>query len=663
MTNRLFSLLFLAIAWNSSSFGQDKFGPIERGPSREPQPFVFDLKALKNAPASFSTDYPAFYIHAATSYLLDADGTVECTTHEVIRLNNRKGIDALGEHRHITYTPAHDKLILNEARLIKSDGRRIEVDAKHLQLRDVAIDYFVYDARKELIISFPGLEAGDVIDVRWTTRGKNPEYAGHYFTRYHFGDDQYPICQEAFHVRLPAGKTLKHALINPHLLANPKMTPTIVEEKDAKTFTWRDGNLLPIVKEDHLPSREERRPGIAISTFANWEEVAQWERQTRAACGECIPELKQIVERVKREHKSPEAITRALTDWVRTNIRYVSTSDRHDFTPHAPAVVCKNRYGDCKDSALMLAVMLKEAGIPCGFVSLSPRGDGQIIAEVPSPWSTHAILYVPIDGKDHWIDTTAARAKWDFLPYSDRDRVAYIVDDKTIRLTRTPSFTAADNKTVTVTRMTFQKNGTSHNERTIDSYGEAALMKRESWSDLSAKERRRLIRGELLEQHSRARLGETLEIDEKSVRDGEEPVRLKLSYDVPDHFHGEGFLSGHISDNSLWSAFLSVTVDPERESAIELKEPFEAKHRFEIEAPKDFRLGDLPDDEEVRSKWGTFTIKFDEEKRGRRWIVEFHTRLERTRITKAELEEFRTFQDEIQDLLHVAIVMKAIGDD
>ena len=275
----------------------------------------------------------------------------------------------------------------------------------------------------------------------------------------------------------------------------------------------------PPVKEDRMPSKDELRPGVAISTFASWEEVAKWERRNvRLGC--CDWRAGTQGHRPQSENSNTrrrKAIARELTHWVRTNIRYVSSGDRHDFTPNAPGAVCKNRFGDCKDGSQLLAVLLKDAGIASGFVSLSPLGDGQINPEVPSPLTTHAILYVPIDGKDHWIDTTAVHAAWDFLPYSDCDRIAYVVDDKTMRLTRTPKFTPADNRTATVTKMTFDANGTSHNVRSIDYFGDAALSKRDEWIDASTKERRRLIRGDILDSHSRATLGEPLEIDERSL--------------------------------------------------------------------------------------------------------------------------------------------------
>ncbi len=107
----------------------------------------------------------------------------------------------------------------------------------------------------------------------------------------------------------------------------------------------------------------------------------------------------------------------------------MSAGEKHDYTPHPPWQVYTNRFGDCKDTSQMLAVMLREAGIKVELATLGTFDDGQILDKVPSPWGTHAILLATIDGKEHWVDTTSSLSGWDLLPRDDRDRVCYLVDD------------------------------------------------------------------------------------------------------------------------------------------------------------------------------------------------------------------------------------------
>ena len=73
--------------------------------------------------------------------------------------------------------------------------------------------------------------------------------------------------------------------------------------------------------------------------------------------------------------KTPLDKAKALTYWVRRHVRYLSRGPGGlGYTPHLPDQVLANRYGDCKDQAQLLAVMLKEIGLPVWLVTLGdPR--------------------------------------------------------------------------------------------------------------------------------------------------------------------------------------------------------------------------------------------------------------------------------------------------
>jgi hypothetical protein len=73
-------------------------------------------------------------------------------------------------------------------------------------------------------------------------------------------------------------------------------------------------------------------------------------------------------------------------------------------------------------------------------------------------------------------------------------------------------------------------------------------------------------------------------------------------------------------------------------------------------------LADPPDEEEIQSKWGSFTLKVKADKKGRRWTIDYLTRVENTRVDKSDLAEFRKFQEEIQAAFHVEVTLKALDD-
>jgi tetratricopeptide (TPR) repeat protein len=616
--------------------------PVPRATSREPVPYRFDGKLLSQIPRSFLDDAAACVLYSGANYLIDEDGTVETVTHEITRLNGRKGIENLGEYRSITYDPTYQKLTLNEARIIKANGKVVPIEPRHVQLRDVSTDYTAYDRDKQLVISFPNLEVGDIYEVKWTTRGKNDEIFGRFFTRNTFGDDRYPTVKEEMRIRLPKSKTLHHASVN------GKLEPVIRDEGKYRLYHWAGNNRPELAQDSDRPSREDLRLQVACSTFASWQEIGTWKHKLRAECWECTPEIRATVKKITASLKTPIEKARALTYWVRRHVRYVSiSSSGRGYTPRLPTVVHASRYGDCKDQAQLLAVMLREAGINVSLVTLGMLDDGQVLPSVPSPWGTHALLLVQIDGKEHWIDTTVTRAGWDFLPRPDRDRVVYVTQGDKIRLMRTPPLTAEDNRIEQTTDMQISPEGHSRCRRTMTFQGRAALGRRDDWIETPPGERRRLMAAELLDANNRSRLVD-LKINEANLADLDQPVKAFMEFNIERHFSGDSAREGSITDSNVWSRLLAYNLDPDRRLPLHLGTPFESIHRYRIQLPLGYCLESKLANHEVKSTWGWFRVnmKTSEKNAGGLEVI-FHTRLEKVLVEPADFAAFQKFHEEV----------------
>jgi tetratricopeptide (TPR) repeat protein/transglutaminase-like putative cysteine protease len=666
----IFSFISCPSAWAEDKGGVDPEDVpttwlVPRGPAHDLAPYKFDPSVLKSVPKEFLEDAPACILYSGVNCLVEPDGTVETITHEITRLNSRKSLEKLGEYRNITYDPSFEKVTLNEARVLKADGRAVPIEPRHVQLRDQITDYLVYDRDKQLIISFPTLEVGDAIEVKWTVRGKNPEFQGHFFTRYGFGDDRYPVVKDELRVRLPKARALKFAC------AGGKLEPEVHEDGNWRTYHWQTSNRRELPQDENLPSKEEFRLEVVCSTYASWDEVLEWKQKLRGDCWNCTPEIRQIVEQVTRDLKTPLEKARALTYWVRRNVRYVSSGEKHDFTPHPPARVLANRFGDCKDQSQLLAVMLREVGIDVSLVTLATYGDGQIIESVPSPLANHAILLTKIDGQEHWIDTTTSLAGWDFLVRDDRDRVCFVVDPPSgraggqvaipgapatphfapnlakLQIRRTPALKPEDNRIEQTTRLAIAADGSSRSDRTSTYGGLAAMIQRDDWLEVPSGERRRAVANELQNASNLARLRK-LHIDDKKLRDFDQPVTARIEFEVPNHFNEDADREGSLSDSQVWARMLAVNLDYDRQTAMDLGNPFESVHVYEISLCPVYRFETMPKERTIKSKWGSFQIGVkSDEKDSRKLRVEFRTRLEKTRIEPADFEAFRQFHENV----------------
>ncbi len=631
--------------------------PVPRGPSREPLPHRYDAKVLKTIPKDILDDASACILYAGTTHLIDPDGTVEAISHEITRLNSRKGIEKLGEFRSITFDPSYEKLTLNEARIIKADGKIVLIEPKHVQLRDVATDFQVYDQDKQLVISFPNLQVGDTYDVKWTVRGKGREFDGHFFSRYSFGDDHLPVLRDEFRVRVPKNKTLHHTTVN------GKIDLVVTDLDGEKLYHWSTANRRALPRDEDRPSREELRLQVVVSTFPTWEAVGQWKQKLRAECWKCTPEIRKIVDEVINGKATQVEKAKALTYWVRRNVRYHSRGPGGlGYTPHLPHQVLANLYGDCKDQAQLLAVMLREIGLPVWLVTLGTLDDGQVLPNVPSPWGSHAILLTQIDGKDYWIDTTVSLAAWDFLPRSDRGRQTYVTREAELKLLKTPEFTYKDYRIEQTTHVAIQPDGTSRCRRESIYHNSAAWSRREKWLEVPPGERRRTAIAELQDAHTKARLL-SLKLDDEQLREFDRPVRAELEFEVPKHFTGDSLREGSVSDSPVWTWFVGYNIDIERTLPYVLPTQFESIHRYVVQLPPAFRLDGLPENRDIKSGWGFFKLTVTPDpKDARRVELHMHMRLEKTRIEKKEFAEFLRFQEDVNRAYRVWLNLRPTTD-
>jgi tetratricopeptide (TPR) repeat protein len=629
---------------------------VTRGPSHEPDRFRYDAAKPPVVPAEFLEDAAACVLYAGTSYLVEPDGQVEVVTHEVTRLNGRKGVEKLGEYRNIAYDPSYQKLTLNEGRIHKAGGRTVAIEPRHVQLRDVATDFQVYDHEKQLILSFPSLEVGDVIEVKWTVRGRNPEHGGRFFTNYTFGDPQFPVLTDELRVRLPREMPFRHAV------AGGTVKPALRDEGGYRLFTWKATHCRRLPQDENLPPHEDLRLAVACSTFASWEEVACWKQHLRADSWKCTDEVRKVVAEIVHGLSDPVARARALTYWLRQKVRYVSVGEKHDYTPHPPAEVLANRFGDCKDTSQLLAVMLREAGVSVELATLGALDDGQVMSEVPSPWGTHAIVLATIDGKEHWIDTTATLASWDYLPREDRGRLCYLVDDRgRLRLRRPPDAVASDYRVDQTTEVWVGPDGTSRCRRVAAYEGMAAMGQRDNLLEVPAGERRRLVAAELQDANSRARLLE-LSVDEAALHDFDRPVTVRVVFEIPGHFSGTPDLEGSVSDSKVWGRLLACNLDYERTVGLNLGGPCELSHRYVVHLPPGCTVEEVPADRRVRSRWGSFSRRILAADGGRDLEVVFRTRIDQAIIDPANFDEFRRFHEDVANAFRAWLTLKPVTE-
>jgi tetratricopeptide (TPR) repeat protein/transglutaminase-like putative cysteine protease len=631
----LAAVLFLWIALPLSA------ADVPRGASHEPVPYVYDPAAWKAVPKAFLDDGPACVLHGGTTFLVEPSGTVEEVLHEVMRLNNRRGVELLGEFRSIAYDPSYQKLTLQLARVHKPDGRTVDVAPAHTHLRDTNTDYQVYSGSRQLVISFPDLAVGDVIEVKWSLRGKDPEGHDQFYGAYNFGNDDYPTVHDELRILMPRGRALHYSA------RGGKLEPVVYEDEEARLYHWQVRIKPPLPADKYIPTKEELRLRLFYGTFASWDEVGDWCRAVRQGCWECTPEVGRIAREVTKGMTDEADKARALTYWLRKNVRYLSLHDRDTWAPLVPQRVFAARYGDCKDQSQILAVMLREAGVKAGVAIISWADSGDIRESFPSPWGNHAIVLTTIAGKEQWIDPVYSHAAWDVVPPEDCDRLCFVMDEKgPVRLVRTPKLRPEQNRIEQTTRVKVARDGAARGEREIIYCGVAAANERDELLSLPEAARKEHLLKDLQEFHERVKVTKAT-VDPRSLEDLDEPVRVRVEFDVAKEFAASG--SAHVSDVQVFYRLLAYRAALDRKLPLAAGQPCEMKHRFVAELAPGYRFTGTGDRKTAKSPWGTFTRTAHADTGGRRIEVQSHLVFEKTRVESAELAAFVTFQKEVRE--------------
>ena len=406
--------------------------------------FIRDL--IVNAPGQ--EDYP----NAGAIILLDngkfeilPDFTATDEVHFMVKILNDRG-KHYGEVE-LDYDSTYERVELEYARTIRPDGTIVPVGDKHI--RDVSkyLNYPLYSNARVKIISMPEVAEGSVIEYKakwYISKLINEKDFSH-----HYGIQGYePYLNQKLTVVVPEDYEFNFKAYNPGF-TNYKVdfSPGIKEAGDKRIYIWKFKDAPEIIVEPSMPPWQEIVPSLSLSSFDRWEDIYDWWWNLAKDKVNVDEEIKRKVKELTEGKKSEEEKTRAIYHWVASKVRYVAVEyGQAGFEPHSAIEIFKNKYGDCKDQAMLLIAMLNFAGISAHPVLIGTRGCWVLDEEFPVLTFNHAIAAAEVNGKTVFLDPTAETVSFGDLPSSDQDRKVLVFYEKEGKIEKTPLLPAEHNK-------------------------------------------------------------------------------------------------------------------------------------------------------------------------------------------------------------------------
>ena len=396
-----------------------------------------ELLAL--AKAAPGDDWPVVILRDQHDVSYDERGRATVRWRLVFVVRTRAGIDGWGTLRS-EWRPYYQDRPALRARVIEPDGDVTEIDPTLVSDAPVApvASYGVSD-RRRVEAPLPRLQIGAVVEQEIVTIDREPMLSAGTIDTTPIGGQvptlstviaySAPAARKVHHVerRLPPGVRARHQIAN-----------------GRESWVYQIG-ILPArgPAEPDVPADVVVQPYVGVGTAASWAAVA---REYRAVLDARIADGPIAWPAEVAQVASIDAVN-ALAAWMRRRVRYTGIEfGQASNVPWPPAQTVKRGFGDCKDMALVLVALLRQAGIRADVALLDAGPGMDVDPDLPGMGAfDHAIVRARVDGRDVWIDAVEPLMRPGQLPPRDQGRRVLVIADDTRGLASTPAAAPGEN--------------------------------------------------------------------------------------------------------------------------------------------------------------------------------------------------------------------------
>ena len=612
-------------------------------------------RILLNAPS------PELYPQAG-ALILSCDEKIEVTPqgkqvnyiHYIIKILNERGKDDFSE-THIEYDSTYEKVELDYARTIKPDGTVVEIGSRHI--RDVSkyLNFPLYSNVRVCIISFPEITEGATIEYKLKVYRSQLLNKKDCVLSYSVQEDE-PIIAANFNLSLPKDKPLHIKILNEkYNNFGASLNPDIKEKDGYLIYSWQFRDIPQIIPESNMPPHVQINPTILISTFDNWQDIYNWWWNLAKDKISADSAIKDKVIQLTKGLNSLEAKARAIYNFCAQDIRYVAVEyGQAGYEPHSAADIFKNKYGDCKDQAILLVTMLKEAGLLAWPVLIATKERYNLNTDFPAVLFNHCIAAASLEDRVVFLDPTAQTCSFGDLPTGGQGRKVLVFTEEGYKIQDTPLYPAEHNLARQNLKIKLNYDETINGERDIFTYGVYDQSQR-YWLLYTPPE---LIGDALKEKIQEISIGSTLDkYSIKNLDNLNEPVVLSYTFKGPEYTTSAGNLR---IMPQLAVTNTSMVAKDKRKYPIDFDILESKEIIFEIEIPQNFVIKYMPDNVNQDSQWLKFIVEYSY--KNNKIYFRQKTELKKTAVSEEEYPGFKKFLESLAKQIKQRIVLEKISE-
>ncbi len=597
------------------------------------------------------------YPQASVIYLLSdeetritQDNKEISSMHYLIKVLNERGKDNASEAT-IEYDSTFEKVEIEYARTIRPDGTVVEVGNKHI--RDVTkyMNFPLYSNVKICIISFPEIAVGSVIEYKVKLIGNRLINKNNFISVYPVQNSE-PVINANFKLIVANGMDVNFKNANLEYNSfNANLEPVKNQEGINKIYSWNFKNIPQIIPEVKMPPNSLINPMVIMSTFKSWQDIYDWWWKLAKDKIVVDADIKAKVIQLTKDLKDPKDKIRAIHNFCAKDIRYVAVEyGQAGYEPHSAVDIFKNKYGDCKDQAVLLVAMLRELGFSAWPVLIATRENINMDENFPSVMFNHCIASVLLDDKIIFMDPTAATCSFDDLPFDDQGRNVLIIKDDKYFIEKTPIYSAEHNFVRQSSNIDISIDGNIKANKLIKSFGIYDQAQR-YWLLYTMPE---MIKDYLQSKIQSTSIGSRLiNYDMRNVEDLNNPVELEYNFEGIEYFTLAGSLR---IMPQLAEVDTAIVSKEKRVYPLDLGVKDVREVTALVKYPSDFVVNYLPESIKIDNNWIRFNCGY-ENKNNSIYFIQ-RTELKNNFVTQSEYTDFKAFWEALAKQVKQRVVLE-----
>jgi len=314
----------------------------------------------------------------------------------------------------VSYNKAFSEMEVVSAETLKADGRHIPVPPSGIAHQSGSLGQYTFKDLEIINLALPDFAAGDSAHLVLRSHNK-PLFPGSFSFAY---APTPTLIYDNTEVQLdvPAKLTLQLDVVG---------FIKIQDDVSAgrRKLIWRYSQAVAQITESQQTDARISQPHVWVSSFASWDAMVATYRELYLPQATVTPEIEALAKELTAGADSDRDKARRLYDWVRKNIRYIAIyAGLEGWVPHPASQVLADRFGDCKDHAVLLNTLLKAVGIEAVPVLIQADLVNYRLPGVAAPqqFFNHMISYLP--GLDLYLDSTSAATEFGRLPDGDQGK-------------------------------------------------------------------------------------------------------------------------------------------------------------------------------------------------------------------------------------------------